>query len=279
LHFLCIDQPIFPNNPSSHIEIIIFDPDQQNLITAATSNISFFHLIPNMMQLLTGTFSIFLFFTTSLSLAAPHPEANSTHPHPHSDTNATNHHHDIHHHQHHDIHHHHNSTSQLDKRCQEISLLENLVHELNATAANTTEIDATKPADKSKQPHHSYLNLTSLPALLANATAQLQNLTANTTLAGLCKTARQVEHDCSPLLGLIWANMTDEAGGEGRGNTTKMDGGRGHGVGNGNGTGMGMMPNATAVAEAEKNATLVAICEAWVMGMVKGNLSKTDAGK
>ena len=47
----------------------------------------------------------------------------------------------------------------------------------------------------------------------------------------------------------------------------------------GNGTGNGMMPNATAATGAEKNATLVAICEAWVVGMTKGNLSETDAGE
>jgi hypothetical protein len=222
-----------------------------------------------MMQLLTAIFSIFLLLTASFSLAAPHPDTNNAHPHPHPDTNTTK--------PHHDIHHHRNKTNQLDKLCQEITLLENLVHELNATTVNTTEIDVTEPADISIQPHHPHLNSTSLPALLANATAQLQNLTANATLAGLCKTARQVEHDCLPLVGLIWANMTDDASGEGWGNTTMMNSRRKHGMGNGTGT--GMMMNATAVAEAEKNATLVAICEAWVMGMTQGNLSETDAGK
>ena len=39
------------------------------------------------------------------------------------------------------------------------------------------------------------------------------------------------------------------------------------------------MPNATAIAEAKKNETLVIICEVWVRGMTKNNLSETDAGK
>jgi hypothetical protein len=224
-----------------------------------------------MMHLPTIIFSISLYLTTSLSLAAPYPDANNMHPHPYPDTNATNPHHDIYPHDH--------NTSQLDKLCQEITLLENLVHKLNATAVNTTEIDAAEPADTSMQPHHPPQNLTSLPALIANATAQLQNLTANATLARLCKTARQVEHDCLPLVGMIWANMTDKVGGEGCGNSTMTDGGM-EGRGRvGNGTGNGMMPNATAATGAEKNATLVAICEAWVVGMTKGNLSETDAGE
>lgn len=80
-----------------------------------------------------------------------------------------------------------------------------------------------------------------------------------------------------PLAGLIWANITDEAGGEGCDNSTTTDAGSGHGMGNG--TWMGVMPNATAVAEAKKNTTLMAMCEAWVVGMTKGNLSQTDAGE
>jgi len=67
--------------------------------------------------------------------------------------------------------------------------------------------------------------------------------------------------------------MTDKDGSKG----WEKDDGRGHG--RGNGTEMGMRMNATAVGEAEKNATLVAICEAWVTGMTKDNLSETDAGK
>jgi hypothetical protein len=217
-----------------------------------------------MVQLLTITFSIYFFLTTSLSLAAPNADAINMHPSPHPDTHPTN--------PDHNIYLHDNNTSQLDKLCQEIAHLEHLVHELNATTFNATE-----PVDISTQPYHPNLNLTSLPALLANTTAQLQNLTANVTLAGLCRTAGHVEHDCFPLMGLIWANLTGEVGGEPRGNSTMMSGGRG-GRG-GKGTGTGMMPNATAVTEAGKNATLVAICKAWVVGMTKGNLSETDAGK
>jgi hypothetical protein len=217
-----------------------------------------------MVQLLTITFSIYFFLTTSLSLASPYPDAINMHPSPYPDTNPTN--------PDHDIYPHDNNTSQLDKLCQEIAHLERLVHELNATTFNTTE-----PVDMSMQPYHPNLNLTSLPALLANTTAQLQNMTANATLAGLCRTAGHVEHDCFPLMGLIWANLTNGVGGEPWGNSTMMNGGRGEG--RGNGTGMGMMPNATAVAEARKNATLVTICEAWVVAMTKGNLSETDAGK
>jgi hypothetical protein len=75
----------------------------------------------------------------------------------------------------------------------------------------------------------------------------------------------------------MWANITEEAGEEGWGNASMTDGGQWHGIGNGTGT--GIILNVTAVAEVAKNATLVAICEAWVIGMAKGNLSEIDAGK
>jgi hypothetical protein len=217
-----------------------------------------------MVQLLAIAFSIYFFLTTTLSLAAPYPDAINTHPSSYPDTNPTNHDHDIYPHD--------NNTSQLDKLCQEIAHLENLVRELNATTFNITE-----HGDISTQPYRPNLNITSSPALLVNATAQLQNLTVNATFAGLCRTAGQVEHDCFPLMGSIWANLTGNVGGEAWRNSTMMNGGRGDEIGNG--TRMEMMPNATAVAEAGKNATLVAICEAWVVGMTKGNLSETDAGE
>jgi hypothetical protein len=174
----------------------------------------------------------------SFSLAAPPPDtdANVTYPYPY--------------HHHHRLH-----NSDLDKFCREIKHLDRLIHELNATDI---------------QKHHPHLNLTSLPALLANATAELNSLTKNATLDRLCKRALEVEHDCFPLVGPGWrwetANVTDDINGDWWANSTWANGTE-------------IMLNATAIAEAKKNETLVIICETWVKGMSKNNLSETDAGK
>jgi hypothetical protein len=184
------------------------------------------------MHLLRTIFTAVFLLTTSLALTVPGADTNSTHPHLH-------------------LH-----ISKLDKLCREIKRLDHLVNELNATGI---------------QNHHPQLNLTALPALLANASAELNSLTKNATLERLCKRARQVEHDCFPLVGPGWrweaANATDGVGGEWWNNSTWA-----------NGTDM-VIPNTTAVADAKKNGTLVAMCDAWVRRMTTGNLSETDAGE
>lgn len=181
-------------------------------------------------------FPTLLLLTTSLSLAAPAPDTDTNVTHPY--------------HQHHRLH-----TSDLDKFCREIKRLDHLVHELNATDI---------------QKHHPHLNLTALPALLANATAELNSLTKNATLDSLCRRAQEVEHDCFPLVGPGWrwetANITTDVDGDWWDNSTWANGTE-------------IMPNATAIAEAKKNETLVIICDVWVKGMTNGNLSETDAGE